>query len=425
MQSDVLTRLTAEAVAAYNLIKTLRPEQNPFFGLTANADAVLNEAQLLMQQLQLAEPPGLRELSTYIFSDPEFQSIAPIPDTIDPMIMYPGGGIRGPADNLLRGIFHSSFLQIYYLRQQDSETTFVRNVIEGFEELRRAIRGERVRCYLITGFSRLTIPDNVTVTTPWGQIKSIASTHPAPWLSPWHPQTTCLLAEQKLWPVVFDRSAEPQALFDPADLATPKSHQLLPLACALSSGDPHNPVVPLVTWTTSLLPFVGTFSYSTQLLSPSFNPNVDMSGQISELEEWTRVIDRTHAPGIDVAVRRIVSAVAHRLDKSDSLIDAVMALENLLGTENEVVFRVSAALAKLVEKTPQQRKPLRKRISEIYGIRSRLVHGALVDPNNLNQACTEAIGLAIRALRESYKLGADWLAMSSSDRSNSIILEWP
>ena len=68
---------------------------------------------------------------------------------------------------------------------------------------------------------------------------------------------------------------------------------------------------------------------------------------INELEDWARRIASVHLPSINVAARRTVSAIAHRTEKADALIDAVTAWENLVGTESEVTFRVTAALAKL------------------------------------------------------------------------------
>jgi hypothetical protein len=425
MANDVLTLLTSEAVTIFRSLSTITTQQNPFANVFLASDAVMNEAQGLVNPLQL-DTPGMQQLVDRIFSDPDFDILAPKDGELDPMILYPGGGMRGPVNGLIMGIFHSALLQIYYLRQPNNESTFVRNAIDGFEELRRAVRGERVRCYLITGIGRISLPEGCCVTTPWGQIKPISAKTQTPWLFPFmQPQTTCILAEPKLWPVIFDRSPEVHHTFDSADQAVSSSHNLFPLACALASQDSENPVVPLVTWTTALLPFMGSFSYSTPLLPRKFGADIDFGSQITELEEWARLVEKTHAPSIDVAVRRIVSAVAHRNDKSDSLIDAVMAWENLLGTSNEVTFRVSASLTKLIEKDAKNRTSLRKRISEIYGIRSRLVHGASVDAAELNLACTEAISIAIQALRASYHLGTNWLTLSSSDRSNKILLEWP
>src|SRR5438093_5546346 len=122
--------------------------------------------------------------------------------------------------------------------------------------------------------------------------------------------------------------------------------------------------------------------------------------------------------GADVAARRLVSAGAARIDRSDALLDAVMVWENLLGTSTEVTFRVTAALAKALEPDRTKRRALRKALAQVYDVRSRVVHGGAVEQAAVNDAATQAIDVAVRVLRISYKRGQEWLALSSSQRSD-------
>ena len=55
------------------------------------------------------------------------------------------------------------------------------------------------------------------------------------------------------------------------------------------------------------------------------------SEQLSEIEEWTHRLERHHDT-FQVAAKRIVSAIAQRSDRSDALIDAVIAWESIVGT---------------------------------------------------------------------------------------------
>ena len=89
---------------------------------------------------------------------------------------------------------------------------------------------------------------------------------------------------------------------------------------------------------------------------------------------------------------------------------------------------MTAALAKLLEPDIVKRSALRKKLSEIYDIRSKLVHGNLreiKDIRKVSTASTNAIDIAVKALRISYKKGRDWLSLKSEERSNQILLEWP
>lgn len=421
---DILTLLTEQAVSVFREKASAPQDPSNLFRGFFNSDHVLEGAQ----QASWLPPnryPDLFNLANQIFLDPEFAIIAPREGELDPMILHPGGGTRTSASGLIQALFTAAFMQMYYLRLPNTESVFVRTVLDGFEELRRAIRGEKVRAYNVSGIARFSMPDGTQVSTPWGLIKPAPKESTDTAFHPiGQPITTCILAEPKLLPVIFERSPSPKQSFDVADLEPSRSSYLFPLSSALASKDESNPVVPLMTWTTVLLPFQPSNGYSFPLLPYSFGANSDFGDRSSELEEWARIVDRAHAPGVDIAAKRMVSAVAHRMDRSDALIDAVMVWENLLGTSNEVTFRVSAALAKLTERDSAKRKELRKKLSGIYSIRSRIVHGAPVDPATINSACTEAIGVAVQALRASYTKGRDWLSLSSNERSDEILLEW-
>jgi len=233
------------------------------------------------------------------------------------------------------------------------------------------------------------------------------------------------LAEPRLISVAFDRARQPKREFDPAQVSNERARILFPLACALASKEDDPPAGALLTWATLLLPFLGGFGYSFPLLPPRLAGTTDLGGRVRELEEWSRRIESSHSPSVDVAARRLVSAVTHRVDKGDVLIDAVTAWENLVGTRTEVTYRVTAALAKLLEADPSKRRALRKALGEIYEIRSRTLHGDAVDQSAIGESSVKAIDVGVRAMRISYLRGSDWLALSSSERADKLLLEEP
>lgn len=266
--------------------------------------------------------------------------------------------------------------------------------------------------------------EGAKVSTPWGVVR------PAPqvsqiqsFLSLHQPETSCILAEQRLIPIKIDRAASPEHTFDASDSVRSNSNHLLQLACVLASSEASNPTAPLMTWSTILLPFQMGFSHSSPHIISRYRKDEAIDDRISEIEEWARIINNTHVSTVDIAAQRLVSAIAHRPDRSDALIDAVMVWENLLGTSSEVTFRVSAALSKLIEDGVENRKSLRKELSDIYGVRSRLVHGTAIDQSKIDKACDDAIEVAVKALRISYGKGSDWLSKSSNERSDAILLE--
>lgn len=117
-----------------------------------------------------------------------------------------------------------------------------------------------------------------------------------------------------------------------------------------------------------------------------------------------------------------MSALSLRQEASDSLIDAVTAWENLVGTDSETTFRVTASLARFLEPDPAKRLTYRRELGRIYHKRSRVVHGETVDQQQVASAADEAVKVAVRALRAGYRRGASWLGMSSAERSNRLLV---
>jgi hypothetical protein len=423
-EPDVLTALTSLAVEVFRersdaSYRSLIGEAFESFGIT---DAVLRDAQ--RESLVIAaKHPGIPRVVQRIFSSGDLSVLASVEGQLDPLVLYANGGTRMSPESLVAGLLTSALLQMYCLRLRKDESTFVRSVLSGFEELRRAVAGEQVRAHRVHGIAGITLPEGSQVSTPWGVVR------PAPaiqgsWRFPlrFQPETTCMLAEPRLVTVKFDRAASPEQKFDPAEAEDSKSLVLFPLACALASGKAPQPVAPLVTWSTWVLPFGYGLGYTFPVLPPRVHPPVDMGGNIGELEEWSRTVDSVHVPSVDVAARRIVSASGQRMDIADALIDAVMVWENLVGTSAETTFRVTASIAKALEPDKTKRRALQRTLKQVYDIRSRVVHGVAVDQATIQQAAAKAVSIAIEILAFSYRRGSDWLALSSTERADILLL---
>ncbi len=123
---------------------------------------------------------------------------------------------------------------------------------------------------------------------------------------------------------------------------------------------------------------------------------------------------------IEIAVKRLLSAVCTRDNDDDALIDAVMCWENIIGSESEVTFRICASIAKLLAKDSAERSDIYGKLKKIYKTRSSLVHGNLdykTDPSITQQAIFYAIGLLNAILGDN-----ELLQMTSAKRSEYIML---
>jgi len=422
--SDVLTALTRLAVSVFrdrDKPNYLAPDN---FRNFVSHDPVL-QMGMFHASVSLIQTNEITDVARIAFSDPELAHLATRDGELDPMVLWPRGGARMSPSAFITGILSSAFLQMFYLQLPEDEPTFARLVLEGFQELKRAAGGELIRAQAITGIARATLPRDVQISTPWGIIRAAPVVSPEQISGPFaQPTTTCILAETRQVRVKFDRESSPQFSPDQSDAEPYLYTILLPLACALASRESAKPVVPVMTWSSMLLPFQTGFGYAMPLLPPTFPTEVNLGDMIEDLQEWARIVDRSHTPTVDIAARRLVSATSNIMDRGNALIDAVMVWENLVGTSSEVTFRVTAALAKMLESDATKRRALRKHLAKIYGIRSRIVHAVAVDTSAVDDACSDAVDVAVRALRVAYGKGREWLELTSEERADTILLEW-
>jgi len=152
-------------------------------------------------------------------------------------------------------------------------------------------------------------------------------------------------------------------------------------------------------------------------------PTALSAEDIDAWKSWIRTIDGINLGKLGVAPARLLRAVAERRDREDALVDAVIAWEALFGADQEISFKISSSIARLLRSTPSDRKTLRKRASEIYGLRSKVVHGANVNREDVENASLEAITIGTEILRTMIKDRPELVAMSPGERIVAILME--
>lgn len=359
--------------------------------------------------------------------DPELASLLPRADELDPFIMSAAsGGSRVGFAGILTALLTNAAKQLFVQGIERTDSAFVRSVLENYEELKRAVRGEKIRSYAVYGLAGLSLDHDIQLTTPWGTIRAIQEDPPTrAFFAQPRPTTSALLVTPRLERLFISRENEPQ--FPGLDQTVTESIQrtqtLTPLLFALSSLDRESVTAPVITFQTTILPISTGMGYSSPLHSNPFVSNyVVERGQVKAIEDLAAILAENYNESMQLASIRTVQAISQRIDRSDALIDAVMAWENLVGTRSETVYRVTAALARLLESQDDKRRSFRKELQDIYNIRSRVVHGDVVEPQAIQIASDGAVRIALRAMLEIYRRGGAWLAMSSNERSEMLIL---
>lgn len=139
--------------------------------------------------------------------------------------------------------------------------------------------------------------------------------------------------------------------------------------------------------------------------------------------EWYDKLNTPHVAKIELALTRILRAIAERREPSDVLIDSVIAWERLFGTkEGEPTFRVTSCLAKLLADGLDERLKLKAQLGKIYTLRSDVVHGNRVLERDDYALCYEALDKAIEAVRVLLADRQDILRLPDGARRSAALL---
>jgi hypothetical protein len=417
--NNINAEITSWAIWVYNSKNSILPPDNFMPNLYFN-DPVLSSAQ---RYLMFIMQDSFFE--TVFKNDDDLKKLLPSnQDENYSFVSTRFGGTRINPQTFFSSLCASAFMQMFFFGIEDTETNFVILILKNFQDFKNAIRTNCIEMNVIHGISNIILSDETEIKVPWGIIKEVPKniiknipfdyTKPVP---------NCLFIEKIKCPIFFDKSDQFDFTRYQNSINT-NTLLMLPLSFAFASKDPNNPVIPIFTWSTTLMPFQTGFAISTFFQLPTRTPNINVSEIKTNVEKWAIKINEEYTTKIDVAIKRIVTSVTQRIDSADSLIDAVMVWENLVGTANEVSFRITASMAKLLEEELEKRKDVQKVLRKIYDIRSKVVHGSIKDEKEIKEASNKAIGYAIELLKKSFSRGKDWLEKSSECRSNEILLEF-
>jgi hypothetical protein len=154
------------------------------------------------------------------------------------------------------------------------------------------------------------------------------------------------------------------------------------------------------------------------------------TNELAAVEQWTKLLRERYDPTIEVAARRLVSAAGMRADRQDILIDSITVWENLVGARPETTFRLTAALAKLLDDDGKTRRVFQKSLSNLYSLRSDVVHGRKVGHKTIGPAKEKcdtqlAASLALEIAASAFAAVVrrpELLAMDSTGRSDELLL---
>lgn len=292
---------------------------------------------------------------------------------------------------------------------------------------------------VVAALTKMQVAEGVRVELPRGEVLGIADLK---WVSPHFHQSATAMLHTKVNLQLLDVLP-----FDPTeDLVTGAFHQRLQhrlistaasvratqreldrarLAMILGSG-PVDTVTPAILGWSVLNPLAGgnsSWAFDPEHIAPWSVTEID-ADRARDISEWGQQVE-AHPESLWMGARRLMSAVTERRDPLDGLIDAVICWENMVGTgEGETTFRVCGALALLLEPAdPARRAALFRELKDLYGTRSRLVHGAREPkPEEAVRLRDRCVHIAISAMRALYERPELRDAQTANERSRILLL---
>ncbi|MER5965942.1 hypothetical protein [Streptomyces sp. NPDC002057] len=168
-----------------------------------------------------------------------------------------------------------------------------------------------------------------------------------------------------------------------------------------------------------------SISWSDPRHGAGFTPVRLTSEDVDRWCEWFDILNDSRVDKIELALSRILRALAERRDPSDVLVDSVIAWENLFGTKDgEPTFRITMCLTKLLKEGLEERVKFRTELGKIYALRSRVVHGSGELKATDMVKCQEALDVAISAIRVLVSRRQDILDLKDGAlRSAALLLD--
>lgn len=177
----------------------------------------------------------------------------------------------------------------------------------------------------------------------------------------------------------------------------------LSLASALARRGEESPQSAVaIAWITEATPLQSSGAFKPGPISESWVPSISYGEEeVRALTMWTERVEAANLSHVEIAVERLLRAL-FEIEAGESLIDAVIAWENLLGTRNETAYRVTAGMTVLCEDDSSLRLERRKEFQDIYDKRSRMVHGDIagVDFELRNRAIQVGLDALARLIKD-------------------------
>ncbi|MFG1659004.1 hypothetical protein ACGFIY_20980 [Micromonospora chersina] len=386
----------------------------------------------------------MRSFGEAVLADPYLARLFPNPtdDKLDHSFYFVSN--TGRAGSLQLAVFSSAVFRAAYsmfrFRQQTSAVDLRDAVTSTLAILRSLAEGKVVSVPAWIGVGNIALPVD-KVRLPWGTLRP----YPEPTqveLIPSNARPSITVdADGKSWTLgaILETSFLSQLIVEPprsemAGVTWPSSmarefakldEQFFDTSLAAMLATEGTPLAGCRRLWTAIfdpLSFGSYLSFKTDA-NPPVSAHILTDGEVESMQEWGETLRSKPVKSIEIPQRRILSAVAERVDPVDGFIDAIIAWEALFaGTDQgELSFRICAAMATLLHDSQTARLDEHKRLVKLYNKRSKVLHGAQeITQSDAIESRDYAVRVALDCIKKLFLNHPEML--QDSDRSKKIIL---
>jgi len=284
--------------------------------------------------------------------------------------------------------------------------------VKNLANLRSGICGRSFDGLVLHSFGGIRLNADGGVSTPWGRLVAADRLVRGMWVGEQDSMTAVLAVHEEMTYTTTPPPANPEIWQRHRRIATL-------ISCAVTLGSlPEDPMAAIPLGVGALLP-AGPFGSGGEIRFVGLQRRSDAltAEELAEVEAWARALDQIDVGHIEIGLARLTRSVGERNDPADSLVDAVIAWENLVEHSSEATRSVMFGLDALVGTTG------RKDRSEAYATRSAIVHGERIDGEKVRRMKTTAVATGVSAFRSLLRDHKDKIALSSEDRVVALGLE--
>lgn len=369
-----------------------------------------------------------------VLQDPALIPLHPAPDETPVTLAGSLMGIDMSLVNIPANIVGAAAFEVAVTKGVLPVDALIGCSLEHLRKMRQIAAGEAIEVRVLVGLRGFSLPEGVTCSTPLGFMQAVD-----PRMQGTEPLWTIWPHQVGLPPSVlltttipyhidivrpnmtFPRTKD-SAFDDIPQLVVP-----VRVAALLASDRALSLIRPQLAQFTAVLPHGGAFAIAPGGEAPQVSePRALTDSEVAALRRFAESLAVQDVESIDIAMSRTLLAATERSRATDVLIDAVIAWENLVGTEAETSFRVTAALAQLLVHDFELRTRRHRALKNIYGVRSKIVHGDHLKDDLVRQNADLAVQVAVDALRviltdETWLLGL----AGSRERADALLLGDP